>query len=147
MQYGCVWWMGRFLLYISRYTRIIKYGCKIVQSDNIIIQRLYGTMVDNANNAICKNLAASSILVLKMRTIPYVTFRDAFELRGSRQTITSRIRQTNYHQGMRIRPAESKYLQSRPVLFCLIDFNTIWKYTWYICDSLSMIILLSLIMK
>jgi hypothetical protein len=31
---------------------IIKYWCKIVQSENIIIQRLYGTMVDKANNSI-----------------------------------------------------------------------------------------------
>jgi hypothetical protein len=37
--------LGRFPLYISRYTRIIKYWCKIVKRDTIIIQRLYGTIV------------------------------------------------------------------------------------------------------
>jgi len=33
--------LGRYPLYISRYTRIISYWCKILQSDNIIISSLY----------------------------------------------------------------------------------------------------------
>ena len=33
--------LERFPLYISRYRKIIKYWCKIVQSENIILNRLY----------------------------------------------------------------------------------------------------------
>ena len=33
--------LGRYPLYISRYVRIIKYWCKVVNSDNIIIKKLY----------------------------------------------------------------------------------------------------------
>ena len=33
--------LGRYPLYISRYVRIIKCWCKVVNSDNIIIKKLY----------------------------------------------------------------------------------------------------------
>jgi len=33
--------LERYTLYISRYCKIIKYWCKIVQSENIILNRLY----------------------------------------------------------------------------------------------------------
>ncbi|MCG8035193.1 MAG: hypothetical protein JAZ03_23855 [Candidatus Thiodiazotropha taylori] len=33
--------LGRYPLYISRYVRIVKYWCKVLNSDNIIIKKLY----------------------------------------------------------------------------------------------------------
>ena len=37
--------LERFPLYMSRYRKIIKYWCKIVQSENIILNRLYTLVV------------------------------------------------------------------------------------------------------
>jgi len=41
---------GRYPLYINRYTRIIKFWCKIIYSDNIIIKKLYEDMLLSAKD-------------------------------------------------------------------------------------------------
>jgi hypothetical protein len=64
--------LGRVPLYISRYVRIIKYWCKIVQSGNIIIQRLYETMLDHDNNAIVKTWAHNVKTLLDINGFAYV---------------------------------------------------------------------------
>ena len=35
--------IGRYTLYIARYYIIIKYWCKVIATDNVIISRLYQT--------------------------------------------------------------------------------------------------------
>ena len=40
---------GRYLLYINKYTRIIKFWCKIIYSDNIIIKKLDEDMLLSVN--------------------------------------------------------------------------------------------------
>jgi len=42
--------LGRYPLYINRYTQIIKFWCKIIYSDNIIIKNLYKDMLLSAND-------------------------------------------------------------------------------------------------
>ena len=37
--------LGRYPLFITRYCRIIKYCCKIIDMDNLIIKRLYHNML------------------------------------------------------------------------------------------------------
>ena len=37
--------LGRFPLFVNRYTRAIKYWAKVIQTDNFIIQRLYTEML------------------------------------------------------------------------------------------------------
>ena len=37
--------LGRFPLFVNRYTRVIKYWAKVIQTDNFIIQRLYTEML------------------------------------------------------------------------------------------------------
>ena len=46
--------LGRFPLFINRYVRIIKYWCKICNSDNSLIKTMYKVGLDNCNNG-CKN--------------------------------------------------------------------------------------------
>jgi len=46
--------VGRFPRFINRYVRIIKYWCKICNSDNILIKTMYKVGLDNCNNG-CKN--------------------------------------------------------------------------------------------
>ena len=33
--------LGRYPLYISRYMKIIKFGCKLINTDNIILRKIY----------------------------------------------------------------------------------------------------------
>jgi hypothetical protein len=42
--------LGRYPLYVNRHVRIIKFWCKVVQSDNIIIKFLYKDMLEQYNN-------------------------------------------------------------------------------------------------
>jgi len=42
--------LGRYPLYINRYNRIIKFWCKIIYSDNIIIKKLYEIMLLSPND-------------------------------------------------------------------------------------------------
>ena len=39
--------LGRFPLYVNRYTRIVKFWCKTLRSENIIIKKLYEDMLNN----------------------------------------------------------------------------------------------------
>jgi len=49
--------LGRYPLYINRYTRIIKFWCKIIYSDNIIIiKKLYEDMLLTANSSWAKQV-------------------------------------------------------------------------------------------
>ena len=45
--------LGPFPLFINRYVRIIKYWCKICNSDNILIKTMYKVGLDNGNKG-CK---------------------------------------------------------------------------------------------
>lgn len=38
--------LGRYPLYVNRYVRIIKFWCKVITSDNIIISKLYASMIN-----------------------------------------------------------------------------------------------------
>ena len=42
--------LGRYPLYINRYSRIIKFWCHILQSNNILILKLYNSLVASCNN-------------------------------------------------------------------------------------------------
>ena len=42
--------LGRYPLYIQRYVRIIKFWCRIVSSDNILVTYFYNNMVEACNN-------------------------------------------------------------------------------------------------
>ena len=50
--------LGRYSLFVNRYTRIIKYWCKTIVSENVIIQTLYNDMVSGLEdrNNWCKNV-------------------------------------------------------------------------------------------
>jgi len=48
--------LGRFPLYITRYVRIIKYWCKICNSDNILIKTMYEVGLDNCNKGCIKKM-------------------------------------------------------------------------------------------
>ena len=37
--------LGRYPLFINRYARIVKYWCKIVESDNIVIKHIYNSLL------------------------------------------------------------------------------------------------------
>lgn len=41
--------LGRYPLYITRYVRIVKYWCKVLNSDNILIQKLYEQGLHDCN--------------------------------------------------------------------------------------------------
>ena len=38
--------LERYPLYVSRYTRIIKFWCHIINTDNILVNKLYSSLVD-----------------------------------------------------------------------------------------------------
>ena len=42
--------LGRYPLYINRYSRIIKFWCHVLQSNNILILKLYNSLVASCNN-------------------------------------------------------------------------------------------------
>ena len=42
--------LGRYPLYINRYVRIIKFWCKIISSENIIVKHLYKCMLKDCEN-------------------------------------------------------------------------------------------------
>ena len=51
--------LGRYPLYVARYTRIVKYWFKILYSDNIILRTIYDISVKDCENGLCnwvKNL-------------------------------------------------------------------------------------------
>ena len=56
--------LGRYPLYINRYTRIIKFWCKIIYSDNIIIKKLYEDMLLSAKDNWAVYLKSSEKLYL-----------------------------------------------------------------------------------
>ena len=60
--------LGRYPLYINRYTRIIKCWCKIIHSDNIIIKKLYKDILLSAND----NWAKQVKLLLDSYGLTYV---------------------------------------------------------------------------
>ena len=66
--------LGRYPLYISRYVRIIKYWCKVVNSDNIIIKKLYEQGLKDCENG---NWVASVKKLLNEYGYSFV-FTDAF---------------------------------------------------------------------
>ena len=41
---------GRYPLYLNRYSRIIKFWCHVLQSNNILILKLYNSLVASCNN-------------------------------------------------------------------------------------------------
>ena len=49
--------LGRYPLFINRYTRMIKYWCKILRSENIIISTLYKELVDMIGDKTGRNWA------------------------------------------------------------------------------------------
>ena len=38
--------LERYPLYVTRYTRIIKFWCHIINTDNILVNKLYSSLVD-----------------------------------------------------------------------------------------------------
>ena len=46
--------LGRYPLYFSRYVRIISYWCKVKNTDNILIKKIYELGVNDYNKG-CKN--------------------------------------------------------------------------------------------
>ena len=70
--------LGRYPLYISRYVRIIKYWCKVVNSDNIIIKKLYEQGLRD-----CKNGNINWVTSVKKLLNEYgysFVFTDAFNV-------------------------------------------------------------------
>ena len=54
--------LGRYPLYVNRYVRIIKYWCKILRSNNILIGQMYNSLVEACNNGV--NNWAKNVKVL-----------------------------------------------------------------------------------
>lgn len=44
--------LGRYPLYVNRYVRIIKYWCKLINTDNIILRTIYEQCVDDCCNGL-----------------------------------------------------------------------------------------------
>jgi hypothetical protein len=42
--------LGRFPMFLNRYVRIIKFWCKTVSPDNILIRKLYDCLLETRNN-------------------------------------------------------------------------------------------------
>lgn len=53
--------LQRYPLYISRYTRIIKFWCHIINSDNILVNKLYSSLVDACSIGVNTNNWAKSV--------------------------------------------------------------------------------------
>ena len=51
--------LGRYPLYISRYAHVIKFWCQIHDSDNILINSLYDSLLDECSSGM--NNRASSV--------------------------------------------------------------------------------------
>ena len=47
--------LGRYPLYVARYTRIVKYWFKILYSDNIILRTIYDISVKDCENGLCNS--------------------------------------------------------------------------------------------
>ena len=50
--------LSRYPLFINRYVRIAKYWCKIIDSNNIIVNKLYSILLDDMTRGKC-NWASS----------------------------------------------------------------------------------------
>jgi len=45
--------LSRYTLYFNRYVRIVKYWCKIIDSNNIIVNNLNSTLLDDMTRGKC----------------------------------------------------------------------------------------------
>jgi len=80
--------MGRYPLYINKYTRIIQFWCKIIHSDNIIIKKLYEDMFLSAND----NWAKQVKLLLNSYGFTYVWINpDSVNLKTFRVLFQSSV--------------------------------------------------------
>ena len=50
--------LTRYPLFINRYVRFVKYWCKIIDSNNIIVNKLYSILLDDMTRGKC-NWASS----------------------------------------------------------------------------------------
>ena len=62
--------IGRYQLYIARYYRIIRYWCKVIATDNVIINRLYQTMLSECIKG-CNNWAKNVKNILDTSGLSY----------------------------------------------------------------------------
>ena len=64
--------LGRYPLYVNRLYRIIKYWCKIMQTENIIIYTLYNCLLEKINQRNVKNWAYDVKCLLDQYGFTYV---------------------------------------------------------------------------
>jgi len=64
--------LGRYPLYINRYARMIKFWCKILQSENIVITTLYKELCKQIDTANGRNWAADIKALLDNHGFSYV---------------------------------------------------------------------------
>ena len=65
--------LGRYPLYISRYVRIISYWCKVINTDNILMKKIYKQGLNDCNKG-CKNWVSNIKTMLNN-----YGFTDVFE--------------------------------------------------------------------
>jgi hypothetical protein len=119
----------RYPLYISRFVRIIKYWCKIVHTDNIIMKTLYKIAVDDCEKGL-KNWALNVKEMLYNNGFGNIwEFQNTCNLKHFHKEFKQRLID-NFIQGWNVK------LQNNKVLDLYTSFKTNFEYEFYL-DYLS----------